>query len=181
MPYDPNWPQNGQLVDADRFRAQFGGLKDLIDTAVTGPQGPQGDPGPAGSNGNDGAPGMPGTNGNDGAPGAPGAAGPQGPQGPPFASAVVDAVNTLNPGVPATVSTSFDGTNVRFTFGLPQGADGAPGEVSNATLAAAIAGTSANTNGVATLDVPFTNDPPTLADMELLRAKINEMILAQRR
>ena len=31
MPYDPAWPQNGQLIDADRFRDQFGGLKDLID------------------------------------------------------------------------------------------------------------------------------------------------------
>jgi len=30
-------------------------------------------------------------------------------------------------------------------------------------------------------DTPFTNDPPTLADIELLRAKFNEMLLAQRR
>jgi len=42
-------------------------------------------------------------------------------------------------------------------------------------------GSSANTNGVATLDTPFTNDPPTLADIEVVRAKINELILAQRR
>ncbi len=48
-------------------------------------------------------------------------------------------------------------------------------------LASAIAGTSANTNGVSTLDTPFTNDPLTLADGELLRNKINEMILAMRR
>jgi len=57
----------------------------------------------------------------------------------------------------------------------------APGEMTNAALTTAIAGTSANTNAVATLDTPFTNDPPTLADIEVLRAKINELILAQRR
>jgi len=60
-------------------------------------------------------------------------------------------------------------------------AGGAPAEVSNADLAAAIAGTSANTNAVVTLDTAFTNDPPTLADIGMLRAKINELILAQRR
>jgi hypothetical protein len=50
-----------------------------------------------------------------------------------------------------------------------------------AAIDAAIAGTSANSNAVATLDTPFTNDPPTLADMEEMRAKINELILALRR
>ena len=56
-----------------------------------------------------------------------------------------------------------------------------PGEATNAQLASAISGTSSNTNAVGTMDTPFTNDPPTLADMELLRAKFNEMILAARR
>ena len=65
--------------------------------------------------------------------------------------------------------------------GGPQGDPGPQGEVSDAALAAAIAGTSANTNAVATLDVPFANDPPTLADIELLRAKVNETILNGRR
>ena len=109
-------------------------------------------------------------------------AGPPGPQGPPFASAVVDGVTTLNPGDAATVAVNFDGTNVHFTYGIPRGADGpigsdgAPGEVSNAALAAAIATTSANTNAVATLDTPFA-DP----DMEALRQKLNETILNGRR
>ena len=190
MPYDPNFPATGLELKSAGFRDQFHGMKDLIDAGVPGPQGPQGDPGPAGP---------PGANGSDGATGA---QGPQGPQGPPFASAVVDGVSTLNPGDPATVSTSFDGSNVHFQFGIPrgnvgnqgpqgndgaqgpqgqEGPQGATGEVTNAALAAAIAGTSNNTNGVATLDTPFTNDPPTLADMEVLRAKFNEMILAQRR
>jgi hypothetical protein len=37
------------------------------------------------------------------------------------------------------------------------------------------------TNAVSTLDTPFANDPLSLADGELLRAKINELITALRR
>jgi hypothetical protein len=138
-----------------------------------------------------------GVNGADGAPGPQGPQGSQGPQGPPFAGAVVDGVNTLNPGDPATVSTSFDGSNVRFQFGIPRGNDGnqgpqgndgaqgpqgpegpqgPTGEVSNAALAAAIAGTSNNTNAVPTLDTPFA-DP----DSETLRQAFNALVLALRR
>ena len=41
--------------------------------------------------------------------------------------------------------------------------------------------TSNLTNAVGTLDTAFANDPPTLADMELMRAKVNELINALRR
>ncbi len=117
-----------------------------------------------------------------------GADGGEGGQGPPFAQAVVDGVTTLNPGENATVDASFDGTNVRFQFGIPRGndgssgdngqngSDGVPGEVSNADLANAIGGTSANSNGVSTLDNNYA-DP----DMEELRQKMNEMVNALRR
>ena len=126
--------------------------------------------------------------GNDGSNGTNGADGQQGAQGPPFASAVVDAVNTLNPGESATVQSSFDGTNVHLTFGIPRGNDGGqgpqgdqgiqgpPGEVTNNDLNNAISGTSASSNGVATLDSPMA-DP----DDEALRQKMNELILALRR
>ena len=80
----------------------------------------------------------------------------------------------------------FDGTLVHLSFAIPrgmqgeQGIQGPPGEVTNAALgnaiATAIAGTSNNTNGVATLDTSLA-DP----DTEALRLKINELILAQRR
>jgi hypothetical protein len=40
---------------------------------------------------------------------------------------VVDGVTTLNPGDAATVNTSFDGSNVRFTFGIPRGFQGDAG------------------------------------------------------
>ena len=125
------------------------------------PRGNDGSQGPAGNDGSQGPPG------NDGA------------QGPPFAQAIVDSVTTLDPGNPATVGVSFDGANVRFTFGIPRGSDGsqgAPGEVTQAQLDTAINGTSANTNAVSTLDSPFV-DP----DLETLRQKLNEMILNGRR
>ena len=132
-----------------------------------------------GMNGSDGSQGPPGHDGSDGAPGNDGA------QGPPFAQAVVDAVNTLDPGLPAAVGVSFDGTNVRFTFDIPRGNDGSngsdgsqgpPGEISQAQLDSAISGTSANTNGVSTLDTAFA-DP----ELEAMRQKLNEMILNGRR
>jgi hypothetical protein len=250
MAFDPAWPQNGQNIDADRFRGQFAGIIDLIgsgsginaaqvDSTNTLPPSspanasvsvvgntlhftfeiPQGQEGPMGQQGppfaqavvdavNTVNPGDPaavgvsfdGTNvrftfdiprGNDGSQGPAGNDGGQGPpgndgaQGPPFAQAIVDSVTTLDPGNPATVGVSFDGSNVRFTFGIPRGNDGSngsdgsqgpPGEISQAQLDSAISGTSANTNGVSTLDSAFA-DP----DMEAIRQKLNEMILNGRR
>jgi hypothetical protein len=109
--------------------------------------------------------------------GQPGAEGPIGPQGPPFAGAVVDATDTLLPGSQATVMTYFDGFNVHFTFGIPQGIGG---EVSQATLNEAFSTlysiSSNNSNLVATLDTPYS-DP----DAEALRLKMNELIQALRR
>jgi hypothetical protein len=108
--------------------------------------------------GNDGSQGQQGNDGGQGPPGNDGA------QGPPFAQAIVDSVTTLDPGNPATVGVSFDGSNVRFTFAIPRGNDGSngsdgsqgpPGEISQAQLDSAISGTSANTNGVSTLDTPL--------------------------
>ena len=118
-----------------------------------------------------------------------------GPQGAPFAAAIVDAVNTLDPGNPATVTAFFDGNNVHFTFSIPRGAQGEqglqgpPGEVTTVALNSAISSalmsatgnSSANSNGVTTMDTPFTNDPLSLADGEALRTKINELITALRR
>jgi hypothetical protein len=128
---------------------------------------------PRGNDGSNGADGEQGPPGNDGIQGQPGN---DGPPGPPFAQAVVDGVNTLEPWENAAVDVAFDGSNVRFTFGIPRGNDGAPGEVSQQQLDDAISGTSANTNNVGTLDGVFS-DP----DMEALRQKLNELILNGRR
>jgi hypothetical protein len=92
----------------------------------------------------------------------------------------------------ATVSVSFDGSNVRFVIGIPRGNDGAPGtngvdgaqgppgEVSNAQLSTAISGTSNNSNGVATLGQ--SADPNyQQAQIQDLINKVDELINALRR
>lgn len=210
MAYDPTLPKENTLADAAQMRQQLQGLNALIEAKpaissaqvdgvnTTEPANPAlaavsliGDTLhftftiPRGNDGQQGLPGINGTNGTDGGPG------PIGPQGPPFANAIIDAVTTLDPGQNAAVSVMFDGSNVRFTFSIPRGGDGAQGvpgaagEVSlvqmNDAISNAVSGTSANTNGIATLDIPFANDPASLADMELMRAKVNELVLNGRR
>ena len=190
--FDPNLPQEGTPLDAVQMRSQLNGLKAIIDAILTVTAAqvdstttlPQGSP----------------ANASVAVVGntlhftfqiPQGQEGLIGPAGPPFSTAVVDSVTTLNPGDSATVGVSFDGTNVRFTFGITRGNDGSqgqpgnngsdgsqgpPGDISQAQLDNAISGTSANTNGVGTLDTGFA-DP----DMEALRQKLNEMILNRRR
>ena len=254
MPFDPAWPQNGQNIDADRFRDQFAGIIDLIgsgsgvnaaqvDGVNTLPPSspanasvsiigntlhftfeiPQGQEGPVGQQGppfsqavvdavNTVDPGTPaavgvsfdgtnvrftfdiprgndGMNGSDGSQGPPGNDGSQGPpgndgaQGPPFAQAVVDAVNTLPAGSPAAVGVNFDGTNVRFTFDIPQGQEGPtgqPGEVSQAQLDAVASGTSSNSNSVGMMGQ--SADPNYQQwQMQMLFDKLDELISTLRR
>lgn len=115
--------------------------------------------------------------------GAVGGEGPVGPQGPPFADAVVDGVNTLPAGDPATVSVSFDGTSVHFSFGIPQGiqgVQGVPGEVSNGQLSAAIETTALNPASVTPMTVSFS-EPPTSNELHQVQDKFNELLMALRR
>jgi len=82
MPFDPNVPINGAIVDADELRNQLTGLKSLIDdmpAGPPGPAGPQGEKGDQGEPGEQGPQGEPGPQGEQGPQGDPG--GPQGPQG----------------------------------------------------------------------------------------------------
>ena len=202
MSFDPNLPQEGTPLDAVQMRSQLNGLKAIIDAILTLTAAQVDgvntvEPGtPANASvsvtgntlhftfdiprGNDGIQGQPGTNGSDGGPG------PQGAQGPPFANAIVDAVNTLNPGEPATVSVSFDGSNVRFTIGIPRGSDGAtgatgqPGEVSFNDLSNAISGTSANTNNVSTLG-QTADSSYNQQQMQDVLNKLDEFLNAARR
>jgi len=122
----------------------------------------------------------------DGQLGGDGQPGNDGQPGPPFAQAVVDGVTTLNPGDNATVDVSFDGSNVRFQFGIPRGNDGGtgndgqPGEVTNADLSSAIDGTSTNSNGVSTLGL-VASDPPTQSEVQQIADKLDELINALRR
>ncbi|HEV7404913.1 MAG TPA: hypothetical protein VGO11_18365 [Chthoniobacteraceae bacterium] len=127
----------------------------------------------------------------DGLPGLTGQPGATGATGAVFTSFVIDSVTTLDPFAPATVSAVFDGTNVRFSFGIPRGfqgnngndggpgptgPQGAPGEVTLAQLNTAIANTSSNSNAVVQLPMPYA-DP----DAEELRQKVNELIAALRK
>ena len=70
----------------------------------------------------------------------------------------------------------------------PQGPQGPPGEVSmgqlngvmDAVVITMTANSSANTNGVNTLDI-LVSDPPAQAEVQAIVAKLNELILALRR
>jgi hypothetical protein len=50
--------------------------------------------------------------------------GQNGSDGTSVTGAIIDGTNTLNPGDAAQASVSWDGANVRFTFGIPRGQDG---------------------------------------------------------
>ncbi len=199
MAFDPTKPAANSANSSAEMRAQLNGLKALIDAVpvITGAVVdavntlPPGSPAAAAASLvaglvrftfelPAGPPGATGATGETGSPGAPGA------QGPPFASVVVDAVNTLPSGSPAAVTASLDGNLVRLTFDLPAGADGTPGtpgpagEVTQAALDAALLGTSANSNAVAPLGLA-ADGSYNPAQMQDLLSKVDELILALRR
>ena len=79
----PHTFQDGGIIEAEEFNANFDALESAIDNIPAGPegpQGPQGDPGPAGPVGPAGPIGPAGPQGEQGPEG------PQGPQGPAGAS-----------------------------------------------------------------------------------------------
>jgi hypothetical protein len=104
------------------------------------------------------------------------------------AAAVADPANWMEGSIvalgPTEVTVSVDATGGAGSFTgwnlSLAGAQGAPGEVTNAamtsTIASAIAGTANNTNSVPTLDTAFA-DP----DAEAIRQAFNALVLAQRR
>ena len=166
MPYDPSLPLENTEIDAVQMRGQLNGLKELIDAlpSVTGAQVDSVttlDPGQSATvslfvNGQTLHFTFAIPRGADGAPGTPG--------------------SVIN-------GASYDGSLLHFSFSIPRGIDGAngaPGEVSNATLDAAIAGTSGNSNGVGLLNL-VVSDPPTQGEMQALVNKVDELILALRR
>jgi hypothetical protein len=117
--------------------------------------------------------------GQTGVGGPQGITGATGATGPAFTSFAVDAVDTLPPGNQATVTTSFDGTTVRFAFGIPQGAQGLQG-IQGLPGPSDLSGTSSNSNGVAVLGLAVS-DPPTQAEMQAIANKLDELIGALRR
>ncbi len=118
-----------------------------------------------------------------------GQAGQAGAPGPPFTNFQVDGVNTLNPSDNATVQTTFEGSNVCFTFGIPRslngndggmGAQGTPGEVTSTQLNSAIAGSSSNSNTVAALSFGAAPSYDAAQQQDII-GKVNELISALRR
>jgi hypothetical protein len=194
MPFNPNIPLDDSLLIAGEMRSQFSGIVDLVngllpsvsaevDDTTTLPAGDMAQAAaffagttihftfaiPQGQDGQVGPEGPQGQTGGDG------------PPGPPFANAVVDGVATLPPGDPATVDVSFDGSNVHFSFGIPQGEQGAPGDVNTAQMDAAIADavatTAQNPSGIG----PYTggfSDPPTQAEMQDFAAYVESLRVA---
>ena len=188
MPFDPNIPAANSPNSSAQMRGQLNGLKALIDAvptittaqvdAVTTLN-----------------PGDPATVGVSimgsvlhltfGIPqGVDGAQGNEGPPGPPFANAVVDGVTTVPAGTPANVGVSFDGTDVHFSFDIPQGEpgeQGPAGEVSQGDLESALNTQSSNiSNDVSFLNFSV-NDPPTQQDVQMVLDKVDELIQALRR
>ena len=109
-------------------------------------------------------------------------------------AAQVDSVSTLPAGSPASVNVSVTGNTLHFTFELPQGQEGAPGqegpqgipgEVSQTDLSNGLQNTlmqtSANTNAVSFL--PFAAPPPDYQPQVFQDVinKVNELINALRR
>lgn len=95
-------------------------------------------------------------------------------------AAQVDGVSTLPAGEPATVSVSVTSNTLHLTFGIPQGEQGPQGEVSYTELTNAIDGTSSNSNGVSTLNIPIS-DPPQQWEVQQIADKLDELINALRR
>ncbi len=182
MAYDSNTPADHAELTGAMLRGKFNSLKDLID-ALNVILAAQVD-GVNTLNFNEPASATVNLVGNTlhfsfdiprGGVGAPGQDGITGQQGPPFAQALVDAVNTLDPGQAATVSVNFDGSNVRFTFGIPRGNDGGQGGQGEQGIQGPPGTNAPNSNAVSTLDTPFA-DP----DVEALKQRMNELILALR-
>ena len=108
-------------------------------------------------------------------------------------AAQVDSVSTLPAGSPASVNVSVTGNTLHFTFELPQGQEGAPGqegpqgipgEVSQTDLSNGLQNTlmqtSANTNTVNIMPFGAPADYQPLVFQEVIN-KVNELINALRR
>jgi hypothetical protein len=108
-------------------------------------------------------------------------------------AAQVDSVSTLPAGSPASVNVSVTGNTLHFTFELPQGQEGAPGqegpqgipgEVSQTDLSNGLQNTlsqtSANTNTVNVMPFGAPADYQPLVFQEVIN-KVNELINALRR
>lgn len=204
MPYDPDFPAANTLATSAQMRAQLNGLKALIDAIPAGPQGVPGPPGNDGGTGPQGPPfasiaidqvvTLP-----------PGSAasvaatlvgdvvhltiqlprGDAGPAGEVTLAQLDDAIAAAIAGHPTNEEVNvIVGAALGDRPTLPQVNDAIAAAVADrattAALAGAVAETARNPSAVAPLTDAFS-DPPTLADLEAVRAKLNELIAATQR
>ncbi len=102
------------------------------------------------------------------------------------AKALVEFVANAHDADAQWVNVSFDGTNVHFTFGIPQGAQGIqgyqgpPGEVTTSQLDTAIATTAQNPTSVSPLSqtADGTYNP---TQMQQVMDKLDELLAAAKR
>jgi hypothetical protein len=127
--FDPNLPLANSANSSAEMRAQFTGLKTLIDAVPT------------------------------------------------ITSAQVVAVNTLPPGDQANVGVSINGNTLQFTFDIPAGESGPPGEVTSSQLTDAINTTAQNPSGVQPLS-EGANANYSDTQMQTLINKVDELIAA---
>ena len=157
MPFDPAQPADNTPVSAPAMRAQLTALSDAIAAVPAGPPGPAGPAGPP----------IPGLNvlgdWNGGTSYAPG-----------------DVIFHDGQGFVAiggSQGTTPEGDMARWrTLTIA----GPPGEVTNAQLANAIAGTARNPAGVSAPGLAVS-DPPTQAEVQALAGKVDELLAALRR
>jgi hypothetical protein len=153
------------------------------DSTVPGPQGPAGNDGRSVVNVRDSGDGRAMVRLTDGSTYGPFtvAGGPQGPQGNNGNDG--RGISNIRDNGDGTLTVDFTDGGTAGPFALPAGPagpQGPQGEVSAGDLSFAIGGTSANSNGVALLDISYS-DPPTQGEMNATRDKINELIQALRR
>ena len=97
-----------------------------------------------------------------------------------LSAAQVDGVATLPPGLPAAVSVTVTGNTLHFTFQIPQGEPGTPGEVSQSQLDAAILGTAINPSSISPIGTMFM-DPVSASDLNIVVNKVDELISVLKR
>jgi hypothetical protein len=96
---------------------------------------------------------------------------------PTITAAQVVSVNTLPPGDPASVGVSISGSTLQFTFDIPAGESGPPGEVTSGQLTDAINTTAQNPSGVQPLN-EGANPNYSDTQMQALINKVDELLAA---
>jgi hypothetical protein len=86
----------------------------------------------------------------------------------------------IKTGSPAAVGVTVSGNTITFTFEIPAGQHGPPGEVSQNELISAILTTALNPDNVSPIGANFM-DPISATDLNTVAGKLDELIGALKR